>query len=263
MSRPVVGCLCLVAGLICTSLAFAQQRGWVSEPAPIFLLPDASRVPLHRATAGMPLAVIGTDGQWLNVSWDDPQFGRRTGYIQSRFVTRFTAPTTPPAAAPIASPAPELPAAAPSPAASRPETPAAAPGRPVSTPLAVTSLAQVRRIFIEPMENDLHQYISAEIVKELQGRIALVLTKDSADAIMRGVSENRTGVGAAITGRYFGLHDNASGTVTLVDRGETMVLWVSEAGDRSPMWGIMARGGHRKVADRLVNNLKKALNTAK
>jgi hypothetical protein len=40
-------------------------------------------------------------------------------------------------------------------------------------------------------------------------------------------------------------------------------MWASEAGDRSLMWGALARGGQRKVADRLVNNLKKALSAAK
>ena len=60
------------------------------------------------------------------------------------------------------------------------------------------------------MENDLDQYISAEITKQFKGRVVVVLHKDSADAILRGASENKTGVGAAITGRYLGLHDNAS-----------------------------------------------------
>jgi hypothetical protein len=90
-----------------------------------------------------------------------------------------------------------------------------------------------------------------------------VLDKGNADAILRGVSENRTGTGAAITGRYLGLHDNASGSITLLDPAETVVLWASEAGDRSLLFGVLKRGGQRKVADRLVNNLKKALRDAK
>jgi hypothetical protein len=92
--------------------------------------------------------------------------------------------------------------------------------------------------------------------------VVVVLDKANADAILRGTSEKREGVGAAITGRYLGLHDNASASITLVDPDETVVLWASETGDRSLMWGVMARGGQRKVADRLVNNLKKALSAA-
>jgi hypothetical protein len=109
------------------------------------------------------------------------------------------------------------------------------------------------------MSNDLDQYITAEIVKEFKGKVSVVLDKANADAIMRGVNENKTGVGAAITGRYFGLHDNANASITLVDASETTVLWATEAGDRSLFLGALARGGQRKVADRVVNNLKKVL----
>jgi hypothetical protein len=262
MSRPIVVWLLTVVTIASTSSVLAQERVRVNQPAPLFLLPDASRVPLQQATAGMFLEVIGAEGAWLNVSWNDARVGRRIGYIDSRFVTRLAAPTARPTPETPAVPATQaVSAPAVSPAVVPPDPPAVAPVRP-ATP-AVTSLKQVRRLFIEPMENDLDQYISAEVVKELQGRITLVLNKESADAILRGVSENRTGVGAAITGRYLGLHDNASGSITLIDRDETVVLWASEAGDRSLMWGVMARGGQRKVADRLVNNLKKALNDAK
>jgi len=130
-------------------------------------------------------------------------------------------------------------------------------------PVANLSLKNVRRIYIEPMPGDLDQYISAEITKEFKGSVVVVLDKANADAIMRGVGENKSGVGAAITGRYLGLHDNATASITLIDPDETTVLWASEAGDRSLMWGSLARGGQRKVADRLVNNLKKALREAK
>src|SRR4029077_1902902 len=72
--------------------------------------------------------------------------------------------------------------------------------------VADVSLKGVRRIFIEPMPGDLDQYISAEITKDLKGRVVVVLDKANADAIMRGVGENKNGVGSAITGRYLGLH---------------------------------------------------------
>jgi hypothetical protein len=64
---------------------------------------------------------------------------------------------------------------------------------------------------------------------------------------------------AAITGRYLGLHDNASAAVSIVDKTGRVVLWSNEAGDRSLFWGVVKRGGQRKVADRLVHKLKDAL----
>jgi hypothetical protein len=146
------------------------------------------------------------------------------------------------------------PAAAPPPAAAG-EPPAAGP-KPTPN---ISSLKEMKKLYIEKMPNDLDQFIRAEITKELKDRLLIVLAKEEADAIMTGSGENRTGTGAQITGRYLGLHDNATGAITISDRTGTVVLWSSEAGDRSLFWGSVRRGGPRKVADRLVNNLKKAL----
>jgi hypothetical protein len=121
------------------------------------------------------------------------------------------------------------------------------------------SLRSIRRIYVDKMDNDLDQYIRAEIQKKFHGEIVVVLKAEAADAILAGVSEHQNGTRAAITGRYFGLHDTATGSVSLLDKTGTTVLWSSEAGDRSILFGSMKRGGPRKVADRLISNLKKAM----
>jgi hypothetical protein len=123
----------------------------------------------------------------------------------------------------------------------------------------ITSLNEMKKLYIDKMPNDLDQFIRAEINKELKDKITVVLVKEEADAIMTGTGENRTGTGAQVTGRYLGLHDTSTGAVSVTDRTGTRVLWSSEAGDRSLLFGAMRRAGPRKVADRLVNNLKKAL----
>jgi hypothetical protein len=121
------------------------------------------------------------------------------------------------------------------------------------------SLRSVRRIYVDKMDNDLDQYIRAEIQKKFRGEIVVVLKPEAADAVLAGVSEHQSGTRAAVTGRWMGLHDTATGSVSLLDKTGTTVLWSSEAGDRSLFWGSMKRGGPRKVADRLVSNLKKAM----
>jgi len=47
--------------------------------------------------------------------------------------------------------------------------------------------------------------------------------------------------------------------VMIFNKAEKVMLWASEAGDRSVFWGALKRGGPRKVAERLVGNLKKAI----
>ena len=120
-------------------------------------------------------------------------------------------------------------------------------------------LRSIRRIYVDKMDNDLDQYIRAEIQKKFNGDVIVVLKPEAADAILAGVSEHQNGTRAAITGRYLGLHDTATGSVSLLDKTGTTVLWSSEAGDRSILFGSMKRGGPRKVADRLISNLKKAM----
>ena len=124
---------------------------------------------------------------------------------------------------------------------------------------AAPSLRSIRRIYVDKMDNDLDQYIRAEIQKKFGGDLTVVLKPEAADAILAGVSEHQNGTRAAITGRYLGLHDTATGSVSLLDKTGTTVLWSSEAGDRSLLFGSMKRGGPRKVADRLISNLKKAM----
>lgn len=131
------------------------------------------------------------------------------------------------------------------------------------TPLAFAqrspSLHSIKKIYIEKMPNDLDQYLRAEISKQFKGSVTVVLDKNDADGILAGISEEKTGTGAQITGRYLGLHDNATGTVSMLDKEGKNILWTDEAGDRSLMFGVMKRGGQRKVADRLIGKLKKAM----
>ena len=268
----------LIASFVMTANAvvFAQQlTGVIVQNAPLLLLPEKGRSPLLIMEKGVAVQVIRRDGDWFNITVQGSQWGERTGYVEAKYLQLRTSERAqqPPAPVPVTrleaskSVAPEEKA---TPGASPNLSTTAAPPAPEAAvaprgPRTVgdLSLKNVHRIFIEPMPGDLNEYISAEITKELKGRVVVVLDKANADAIMRGVGENKSGVGAAITGRYLGLHDNSTASITLIDPNETVVMWASEAGDRSLMWGALARGGQRKVADRLVNNLKKALDEAR
>ena len=74
-----------------------------------------------------------------------------------------------------------------------------------------------------------------------------------------GSGEHASGTGAAVTGRYLGLHDTATAAVMLTDPKEGTILWAEEAGDRSLLMGAFSPGGPRKVASRMVDRLKDAM----
>ena len=121
----------------------------------------------------------------------------------------------------------------------------------------VATLAQMRRIFIEPMANDLHQYIGAEIQRQLGGRVQVASSKEQADTIMRGNGELRSA--NAVTGKVLGVRRDQTASVTITDVTGTSVLWTDEAGSRTILMGVIKKGGPRKLAENLVGDLKRAL----
>ena len=88
------------------------------------------------------------------------------------------------------------------------------------------------------MPDDLHAYIAAEMSRKFKGRIQPVLIPDVADAILSGTGEHQSGFGAAVTGRWLGLHDTASAAVILTDRTGTQLLWADEAGGPQSVLGL-------------------------
>lgn len=124
-------------------------------------------------------------------------------------------------------------------------------------------LKSIHKVYIEKMPNDLDQYLRAEIAKQFKGKLIVVLKKEDADGTITGVNEEQKGTGAKITGRYLGLHDTVNGTISLLDKTESNILWSDEAGDRNLFFGVLHRGGERKLADRLIGKLKRAMEAAK
>lgn len=76
----------------------------VITEAPVYLLPDATRKPLRMLPVSTALTVTRTQGDWLEVTFNDPQFGRRTGWIQQKFVK--VSPVQPPPEPPPPAPTP-------------------------------------------------------------------------------------------------------------------------------------------------------------
>jgi len=149
----------------------------------------------------------------------------------------------------------------PPPAAQAPATPApsVAPSLPAAhTPPPITSLNDVHALFIDKMSNNLDGFLRVEIAKQLPGRFQIVMDKEKADASLVGTGQQSKDVGSTLTGGYLGLHDTATGAVSIVNQAG-VVLWSAEAGDRTFLFGPLTRGGPSEVASRLVQNLKKSL----
>ena len=117
----------LLMGLILASATTSAAQslrgptGVVTTEAPVFALPDASRVPLRKLPANTTVYIQDTRGGWLQVTFSDSQFGPRIGWMEQRFVS-VHAPSpaaetdkppvraVPPAKAPVANAEPDRPA---------------------------------------------------------------------------------------------------------------------------------------------------------
>src|SRR5262245_27095448 len=99
------------------------------------------------------------------------------------------------------------------------------------------------KIFIEPMQGDLHPLIAAEIVKK-KLPVVIVMERKNADYILAG---------SFIKG-----DDNKNqGSVQLLNVKDKTLVWAGEANDRSMFFSGLSRGGQRKVADRILNKMNR------
>jgi hypothetical protein len=120
--------------------------------------------------------------------------------------------------------------------------PAVAQANPAQTNPA---LVNVKKIYVEKMDNNLDQYITSEVSRQFHGSLQVVLESSKADAIMKGIN-----IGAQNTTRA---------TVQLVDPGGKSVLWSGTGGDRDKLFLDLKHGGEQKIAAHLVRDLKRAM----
>ena len=107
------------------------------------------------------------------------------------------------------------------------------------------SLTNIRKIYVEPMENHLDQYLTSEISRQFHGTMELVTSPGAADAILKGVN-----LGAQTTNQA---------TVNLVDPSGKVVLWSGTAGDRDKKFLDIKHGGLEAVAGHMIHSLHTAM----
>lgn len=86
--RPVLVAVLLAAAVVVvlTPSAFAQagDTAVAAVNTPVFVAPDAAKTPLRVASAGTSFVVIAEQGDWTQVQFEDPQWGRRVGFVATK-----------------------------------------------------------------------------------------------------------------------------------------------------------------------------------
>jgi len=115
----------------------------------------------------------------------------------------------------------------------------------VSLAAQTTSLFNVKKVYVEPMENHLDQYLTSEISKQFRGSLEVVTEASKADAILKGVN--------------LGAQNTTKATINLVDPSGKSILWSGTAGDRENKFLELKHGGLDTIAAHLIHSMKKAM----
>ena len=104
---------------VMSTTASAQQFATVTTNAPIYAAAQETPTPLRVAAVGSRLRVLSTEGDWVQVEYNDPQLGRRVGWVLRHYISLTSQDLRPmdlsvPEAQPaLAPPVPEQPTAVP------------------------------------------------------------------------------------------------------------------------------------------------------
>lgn len=91
--------------------ASAQQFATVTTNAPIYAAADETPTPLRVAAVGTRLRVLATQDIWVQVEYNDPQLGRRVGWVMRYYISLSSTDLRPmDLSVPEAPPAPSMPA---------------------------------------------------------------------------------------------------------------------------------------------------------
>jgi hypothetical protein len=81
--------LLVVFGLVVPSLVGAQDNeptATTTQNAPVFASTNDREEPLRIAQEGSVLLLLEEEGEWCRVEYQDPELGRRVGYVQRRLL---------------------------------------------------------------------------------------------------------------------------------------------------------------------------------
>ncbi len=101
MHRHLIGLLVvhLILGPVSSTVVSAQAQARISAVAtdvsPVYLRPDGTLPPLRTAAPGTRFVVVKESGEWVHVEFEDPEHGRRVGWVR-RSQVRIDNPATTP-----------------------------------------------------------------------------------------------------------------------------------------------------------------------
>src|SRR5712692_7306263 len=100
-----VALLTLYSCITLSTPADAQDKRTLTENCSVVVIPEAGRPPLTVMASGTVVDALKVEGQWIQIAFEDPQWGRRVGYIADTCVGVVHPKPAGPAASPTPAPA--------------------------------------------------------------------------------------------------------------------------------------------------------------
>jgi hypothetical protein len=190
-----IAAACLLAGAAVAAQTAAKRTATVTADAPIYIEAAVLPVPLRVAPPGTVLRVLRRGADWVEVEWDDPQWGTRVGWVQ-RPLLEFSSDAPVPAAVP-----------APEPATAANAPPPPAPQIPPPPPVTATTTVRARpkNVTIRGYVTSVNSPTEFEIEDyRIQRDEGFVLDLENADPDVRFRLEDiRVGVELEIRGVWY------------------------------------------------------------
>jgi tRNA A-37 threonylcarbamoyl transferase component Bud32 len=164
-------------------------------------------------------------------------------------------PTPPPA--PVPAP---VQAAPPTTVAERTPPPLAPVAAPPPATGGLVRLSDAHSIFVAGSESELDGYVREEIQRQLGGRVRVARSLADADVVMRVTLDEQKGKGIAQAGRIFGVKDHAQVRAVVFDAHTSHVIWQQGAGDRKLIVGSFRGESVKRLAERIVKELRDSFN---
>lgn len=190
MKKTIIACALLASTIGLSARQVPVHDAVTAGATPVFLQPG-TMTPLRTMPSGTHVKVLQERGPWAEIEFNDPQFGRRVGWVELKLL-RMSLPAMTPPAAPASRPSPEpAPAAAP---------PSRQNSSPVQSPRKSGKSIKIRGYvtnLVSPTEFEIEDY---RITRDN----ALVLDFENADPSLRfNPSDIRVGVELEIKGNFY------------------------------------------------------------
>ncbi len=120
--------------------------------------------------------------------------------------------------------------------------------------LAIGAFAQTpTKVFVAPMEGDFDTFITAAIMER---KVPVVITTDEAAADFVIVGTAKKGDNKWSDTIFGTEKDRNQGSIKVFNPKDKTIVFAASAGDKTVWFGAFRKGGQKKVAERLADQLK-------